>query len=205
LAAEALVLSVVARRWWPQVLVTAGLALLVAFLKPDQGESAWHSFNLFALAATAFVQAGRRRWEGLTWLGSGLVLAGIVHLLIPRFPEMGPPLGILASLLIHATLMQLTALFIRWRWPQGVEPFAIPLGQSALVPLVLALPMLLVQIEPGEMHLRARRGTPLGSPRCGWRRRLANDAVLCFRCFRRPCLEQSCLEWRAFWFGKSGL
>jgi hypothetical protein len=154
LAAEALVLSVVAGRWWPQVLATAGLALAAAFLKPDQAVSAWHSYNLFALAATAFVQASRRRWEGLTWMGSGLVLAGIVHLLIPRFPEAGPPLRILTSLLIHATLMQLAAWFIRWRWPRGVAPFTIPLGQSALVPLVLALPMLLVQIEPGEMRLR---------------------------------------------------
>jgi hypothetical protein len=163
LAAEALVLSVVAGRWWPQVLAAAGLALVTAFLKPDQGESAWHSLNLFALAATAFVQAWRRRWEGLSWLGSGLVLAGIVHLLIPRFPEVGPPLGILASLLIHATSMQLTALFIRWRWPRGVAHFAIPLGQSTLVPLVLALPMMLVQIEPGELQQRALYATWLAA------------------------------------------
>jgi hypothetical protein len=155
LAGEALVFSVVKSGWWPQVLAAAGLALVTALLKSDLSDSAWHSFTLFALAATTFVQAGRRRWAELTWLGSGLVLVGIVHLFIPRFPEVGQPLPILASLLIHATLMRLAAFFIRWRWTQGVVPFAIPLGQSVLVPLVLAIPALLVKVEPGEIHIRA--------------------------------------------------
>jgi hypothetical protein len=172
LAAEALLFSLLVGAWWPEVLAALGLALVTFVAPPFLPTAGWHTLSLLCLGATAFVQATRRRSPVLTWIGSSLVLLCLGHAvhfgfeaLVGRFREallanaelnyVRPPVPLLATLLIHATLAQAAAWLIRHRRPQYLTAFAIPLGQSALASLLLAIPFLFAGIEREEMAVRA--------------------------------------------------
>jgi hypothetical protein len=153
LAAEALLFSILVRGWWPQVLLAAGLGLF-AFVAPP-AESGWHTLSLFSLAAAALVQAGRRQLPQLTWIGSGVLLLGIAHGLLLRLENLELPVPLLLTLLIHATVTLAAGFLIRLRRPQDVATFAVPLGQSVLFPLLLAIPVLFVGMERDQLIARA--------------------------------------------------
>jgi hypothetical protein len=157
LAATALSFSILVRRWWPQVAAAAALAL-IAFVAPPT-DSGRHTLSLFSLGGTAFVQAAWRRRPQLTWIGSGMLLLGIAHALLLHFsdPELPVPrllTVLLLTLLIHATLVQMAGFFIRLRRPQDVATFAVPLGQTVLFPLVLAIFVLFIGMERQELAAR---------------------------------------------------
>jgi hypothetical protein len=159
LALEALLFSVVRGRWWAQAAAVGLLALATTLPGPGLPVSGWQTLGTLALAAAAFLQAGRWRVPALTWLGSGLVLVGIGHALLVRFPEYAPSLPALATVLLHATLVQSAGFFIRSRQRhRDTDTFAIPLGQTALASLLLGCFLLLFQIEQGEMVPRAVYG-----------------------------------------------
>jgi hypothetical protein len=155
LAAAALSLSVLVRKWWPEVAAASLLALIALVAPPIREASGWHTLSLFSLSATAFVQAARARRASLSWLGSGLLLVGIAHALLLRFAGPELPVPLLLTLLIHASIIQAAGFYIRLRRPQDVKTFSVPLGQSVLFPLLLAIPVLLFAIERQELAYRA--------------------------------------------------
>ncbi|HEV3238309.1 MAG TPA: hypothetical protein VGZ25_15060, partial [Gemmataceae bacterium] len=164
-ATEALLFSLIEAGWWIETILAVGLALATTVLGRRagvrEGVISWHSINAMLLAATAFAQAWRWRARWLSWLGSGLVLAGMGHALIERLPDWFPntefsnPLLVVATLLGHATVVQLASLAIRiWRKDE-VPLFAIPLGQSALITMSLAVPALFVDVQASQFLVRA--------------------------------------------------
>jgi len=155
LAAAALSFSVLVRKWWPEAAAASGLALIALVAPPIREASGWHTVSVLSLSATAFVQAARARRASLTWLGSGLLLMSIAHALLVRFANLELAVPLLLTLLIQASIIQTAGFYIRLRRPQDVETFAVPLGQSVLFPLLLAIPVLLVGIEQQELGVRA--------------------------------------------------
>jgi hypothetical protein len=160
-ATEALLFSVLETSWWFETILAIILVLSTTVLGRRAGLTTWHTVNAFLLAATTFVQGWRWRSRGLSWLGSGLVLTGIGHVLIARLPDWFPqtefstPLLVITTLLGHAAVVQIGGLAIRlWR-KDDVFLFAIPLGESALVTMSLAVPVLLFDVQPSELAIRA--------------------------------------------------
>jgi hypothetical protein len=136
------------RAWRDMSAAVGALALVLSLSVLDR--SGLHTATAALLAATAFVLAWSYRAVPLAWIGSGLLWAGLGHLLSWSLPDANLSQPGLNAALLHATLVLLASWeFILYR-KAGAEDisaarldlqhlFAVPLYQSALVSSTVAL------------------------------------------------------------------
>jgi hypothetical protein len=144
--------SVPAAVWRDTGAACGALALALTLLASPFPQQPSHTATAAALAAAAFLLAWAYRVPTLTWAGSALLLAALTNGFTLHLTATLPRPW-LAALLAHATLALLTSLGLqalrRERWQYLV---AGPLGHSALVSSLVAVPLLALRagVVPAE-------------------------------------------------------
>jgi hypothetical protein len=133
---------------WRETSAVAALLSLGLCLPPSSvPDSALYPGTLAGLAVTALLLAWRYQTATLTWVGSILFLAGIVHALYWHLPVYFGIDRVLIALLGHATAMTFAGIGVRARSPDHTSPvrrvYGGPLLGTALVSSILAGPLLL--------------------------------------------------------------
>src|SRR5262249_47154908 len=92
--------------------MAGALALLLALSAPDFPEGAAHTLTAFALAAATWLLVWVNGWSVGSWVGAGVLWAGLTHALVWDVPEGAVARPGLVALLGHATLLMLARLFL---------------------------------------------------------------------------------------------
>jgi hypothetical protein len=127
------------------------LALALALFSPDLLSSPMHTATAALVALAAFLLAAGTRWAGLSWIGSGIVLAALVHLFRWDLASAHLLYPELTALLTHAALTLLGSLLLT---RAGVYLW-LPLRWSARVVSLLAVGLLLLPEPSGSFVLTA--------------------------------------------------
>jgi hypothetical protein len=150
------------RAWRDTAAAAAVLALGLAITAPRFPAGGLHAATAAVLAVTACALAWTYRQAALTWVGSVLLLAAILHALRVTFHQPIVPLTFAGGLLAHATVvLALMAAVRRFsRASADTEPLlrailADPLGQSGLFATAGAAALLPFALEMGGMGTAA--------------------------------------------------
>jgi hypothetical protein len=142
---------------WREVTAAAVLLALLLVGFWSALDTNLHTATALSVAATAWLLTWRYRSVALAWLGSVFVLVGVAHWLYWATVMPDAQLAAIA-LLLHATMVLVASLVLRALPGEGLDRrrlFVVPLGQSALVSTVLALPLILL-LDSGPLDIRAR-------------------------------------------------
>jgi hypothetical protein len=145
---------------WREVTVLAAVLAAVLAVGVSLPETRLHTATAFSLTATAWLLTWRYRVPALSWIGSTLLLLGLVHLL-SWSAELTTPRWAALALLLHASTLLGPVLMLRGIRRQGNVLselrylFAGPLTWAALVSTFLALPVL-VLLDQGAFLLRGQ-------------------------------------------------
>jgi hypothetical protein len=150
--ALALARALMPAAWRDLAALAAALALGLACCTINA--SAQHTGTAAALAATAFLLAWAYRAVPLTWVGSALVLAGLLHALAWGMPSRHVPQLIIVAILGHASLALIVSLALRSVGSRSIRRlFAVPLLHSALLASLAALAVTWTQAWSDSMPL----------------------------------------------------
>jgi hypothetical protein len=145
------------RPWRDGAALAGCLGLALALASSDSITAMAHTWTGCALVATAFVLAWCYRARALTWVGSVLLLATLLHALGWVFTDLHLAHPVAVAMLTHATLLVLGSLLLQALETMGVEQrqggiaagisplariFAQPLFQAALISSLVAFPLL---------------------------------------------------------------
>src|SRR5262249_20102751 len=129
-------------------MLTGVLAIVAGAWGGWLGDGSWaghpwlHAYTAVAATATAFLLAWVYEAIALTWLGSAVILVGLIHFLGWSDDQgMLVRLGVIGALLTHATCMGLAGTVMRPSRQAVSGILAVPLWQSALVTSILAVPL----------------------------------------------------------------
>jgi hypothetical protein len=150
--------SIPAAAWRDTAAAAAALALGLAVVAPGFPAGEAHAATAAVLALTACALAWSYRRVPLTWLGSALLLAAILHGLLVALRQPPTALTFVAGLLAHATAALALAAATRRAAPEGHllrRLFAGPLQQSGLLATAWAAGLLPFALGPGETGVAA--------------------------------------------------
>ncbi len=150
--------SIPARAWRDTAAGTAVAAVSLAADVPRFFDSGPLAATVAVLALTACTLAWTYRRVALTWVGSALLLAAILHALIVTFHQPVGPLTFVVGLLVHATATLTLGAATRRVAPAEHRLrslLAEPLGHSGLLATAWAAGLLPFALELGEMRAAA--------------------------------------------------
>jgi hypothetical protein len=153
--------SVPARAWRDTTAAAAALALGLAVVARGFLADGPHAATAAALALTAWTLAWTCRRAALTWVGSILLLAAVLHALLVTFHQTAVPITFVVGLLVHATATLALGAATRRVAPAAHllrRLLAEPLGQSGLLATAGAAGLLPFALELGTMGAAALYG-----------------------------------------------